>query len=571
MNIRQLYRPSSAKPMLLTLAATFALALCGSVQAQNSKMKPVAVVAFNSVSHLLEDANFVGSLGDQPRLADSVRPFVGMLQGLDNEKPIGLIVQSDGINPSGAICIPVTDVEMLLGGLGMFGVTSEDGPNGTKQIGVNGQTLFVRAANGWAFVSMMPQMLDNLPEDPSKLFSTLTKDYDIGVRVHVQNIPEAYTQMALGQVQSGMEAGMRKSDQESDEQFAARQKITKLQVEQIKQAVEDLDQLTFGIGVDSEQQRTYFDLGYTAIAGSKLADSIALNSDPKTNFAGFFQPDAAMMMSMASKIGKTDIAQFEQVYDTMLKQIGNGIENEAEDLSDKNRQIVKSAFGDFMAAFKATFQAGKMDAGAVLNVSPSSLSLVAGGYIADPSKVESGLKKLEGVIQEKEPKFSGIDWNSSSHADVKFHTFSVPIDEDDQDAKQAKQLFGDTIDVAIGIGKETVYFSLGRDCVKAIKNIMDASAASPQKSVPPMEMTLALAQIMETAEALADEKDKTQIRMMTNMLANETNGRDHLRVVVQPVSNGVRIRFEAEEGVLRAIGMAVMAAQMQAVEAGAGF
>ena len=56
--------------------------------------------------------------------------------------------------------------------------------------------------------------------------------------------------------------------------------------------------------------------------------------------------------------------------------------------------------------------------------------------------------------------------------------------------------------------------------------------------------------------------------MVATMLEENVEGRDHVRIVVQPIPNGARTRIEAEEGVLRAIGMAVMQAQMQAAGAG---
>jgi len=566
-----LSRPAAANSFLLAVAATCVFITStmfnGTAAHAQGKMKPIAVVALNSVSNLLEDVNFIGSLAGQPRMADQVRPFVGMLQGLNNDQPIGLVVQSDGVNHSGAICVPVTDLKMLLGGLGIFGVTSEDGANGTIEISAQGQTLFAREANGWALVSMMPQMLEGLPENPGQLFGALTKDYDLGVRVHVQNIPEAFKQMAISQLQSGMEAGMQKLDSESDEQFEARQEMTKLQVDQFKQGAQDLDELTFGIGIDSEKQRTIVDIAYTAIAGSKLAEQIAINSNPKTDFAGFFQPDAAMMMSFASRIRDSDVAQMEQMFVAIRKQVTASIDEEASSASDEEREIIKSAVEDFMQAFKATLQAGKMDGGAVLNLSPSSLSLVAGGFIGDPAKVESGIKKLTELAKKEDPKFPGVNWNASSHRDVQFHTLNIPIPAD-EDEPTARRLFGDTIDVAIGIGQKTAYFALGRDCLEAVKGVMDTSAASPQKSVPPMEMTFALAQIISAAATFADEDDRPQLEMIANMLTNEANGRDHVRMVAQPIPNGARFRIEAEEGVLRAAGMAAMAAQMEAAGAG---
>lgn len=557
--------------LLVALGAMFACS--DTAQAQVSKQKPVAIITVNSINHLLEDINFIGSLGGQPRLADSVRPIVGMLQGLDNDQPIGLVVQADEVSPSGALCIPVKDFEMLLGGMKMFGLTHVEGPDGLTQITVQGQQpLFAKQVGGWAFLSMMPQMLEQAPANPAALFGALTKDYDIGVRVHVQNIPEAFKQMALSQLQAGMEAGMKKLDSESDEQYEARKEMTKVQVEQLKQAAQDLDQLTFGIAVDGEQQRTFIDVVYTAVVGSKLAEQIALNSDPKTDFAGFVQPDAAMMMSFASKVGESDIAQMEQMFSAMQKQAETAIEDEADEATPEEREIMKSAISDFMSALKATLQAGKMDGGAVLNVSPSSLSLVAGGFVADPSKVESGIKKLTELAKKEDSKFPGVNWNASSHGDVQFHTMNIPIPEgDDEDEKNARKLFGDTIDVAIGIGRETAFFAMGRDCLESIKGIIETSAASPQKSVPPMEMSFALSQIMAAVEGFVDEDDRAPIEMINNMLGNEANGRDHVRIVVQPIPNGARTRIEAEEGVLRAIGMGVMAAQMEKMEAaGAG-
>lgn len=569
MNIHHFLKPFSAKPLLLAYAATFALLTCGSAQAQSSKAKPIAIVTLNSVNNLLEDVNFIGSLAGQPRMADQIRPFVGMMQGLDNDQPIGLVIQSDGVSPGGAICIPVTDFKMLVGGLQMFGVTSEDGPDGTVQINAQGQTLFAKEANGWAFISMMPQMLENLPADPGELFGTLTKEYDLGIRLHVQNIPEALKQMALSQLESGMQAGMKKLDSESDDQYEARKAMAEVQVDQLKQAAEELDELTLGIAIDGEQQRTFIDVVYTAIAGSNLAEKFALNSNPKTDFAGFYQPDAAMMVTFASKIGDADIAQMEQMFGALSKQISTAIEEEASTKSEGNNDLLKSAAEDFLQSVKATLKAGKMDGGAVLNVSPNSISLVAGGFNADPAKLESGIKKLVKVAEDEEEKFPGVNWNSGSHGDIQFHTINIPIPTGGDDEEKAHRLFGETVDIAFGIGKDAAYFAFGRDCVEAIKGIIDTSAASPQKSVPPMEMTFALSQIMGAAATFVDDDDKPQIEMIANMLTNEANGRDHVRIVVQPIPNGARTRIEAEEGVLRAIGMGAMAAQREA--AGAGF
>lgn len=559
-------------PLLLAAAASAALLLAPTqALAQGSKPKPIAVITLNSLDNLLEDINFVGSLAGQPRMADQVRPFIGMLQGLDTAQPVGLVLQADEVSPSGALCIPTKDLKMLLGGMQMFGVTNKEGPGGTVEIGAQGQTLFAKEAGGWAFLSMMPQMLENLPANPGQLFGDLTKDYDLSVRLHVQNIPEAYKETALSALEAGMESNMKRMEEESDEQFEARKQMAKLQVEQLKQAAQELDQLTVGMALDGQQQRTYLDIVYTAIPGSQLAEQIKSSSDAKTDYAGFFQPDAAMMLSFASKVKESDIGQIDQAFTAAYKQMVAKIDQEVEDASEEEKQVMKDLVSDIMGAFQATLKAGKLDGGMVVNVSPASFSLVIGGFIAEPGKIENSLKKFDELAKEKgKAEYPGIDWSSATHRNVKFHTLSMPIPEGN-DEENARQIFGNTVDAAIGIGPESVYFSLGRDCVDAVKNIIDASAAAPQKSIAPMEMSFSLRQIMETVAAFADEDDKAQVEMIANMLSNEANGSDHVRIVVQPIANGARTRIEAEEGVLKSIGMAAMAAQMKEMEAaGAG-
>jgi hypothetical protein len=304
---------------------------------------------------------------------------------------------------------------------------------------------------------------------------------------------------------------------------------------------------------------------YSAVAGTQLAEQMALNSDPTTKYSGFFNPDAAVTFSIASKISETDAAQVDQMYGAMLKQAYASIDEDADDLTEAQREVVKSAMADLMGSLTATLKAGKLDMGANAVASPDSLTIVGGGYNADPAKVESGLKKLAGVAEEKHPGKATVKWNADSHGDVNFHTISMPVPEGQ---KEPRQMFGETLEMAVGIGSDSVYFCLGRDCLAAAKQAIDDSKSAGEKSVPPMEMSVSVGQIMQVVAAFANESEKPQAEMIANMLANEALGRDHVRLSVTAVENGVRSRFEAEEGVLRAIGMAAMQAQMQQAEGG---
>ncbi len=550
--------------------------LAGFVQAQSAgETKPLAVVALSGYDALIEDINFAGSMAGNPQMGGMLEGMIMMftqgqgLVGFDKTKPIGIVVQSDGVDTGGVACLPVSDLDGFLAVLKGLDedMQIEDQGDGVKLLSAKGQEVFIREANGWAFVSPMQQMLDGLPDDPEKLLSTISQEYDLGARVHVQNIPELYRQMAVEALETGMQGGLNPLPNEPDEQFAAREEMAAAQIEQLKQLINDIDELTIGLALDGSEQRAYLDFVYTAVAGSKLAEQIAMYNDAKTNFAGFFQPDAAMMMSFASKMTEADIAQIDQMFGALRKQAKSAVEQEADLPSDEAREVVLSALDDFLDAVQSTLQAGMMDGGMVLNLAPNSVTFVAGGFIGEPAKVESGLKKIAEVVKEEED-FPGVQWNAENHGDVSFHTLSLPIPEQEE---ESRQMFGETIDVAVGIGKQSVYFAMGRNCLEAAKSVIDASAAEPQKSVPPMEMTVSLKQIMEMVAAFADEGDQEMLQSIAAMLGNEAVGRDHVRFVTQTVPNGIRTRIEAEEGVLRAIGMAVMQKQMEATGAGQGF
>ncbi|MEM9658482.1 MAG: hypothetical protein AAF961_08985, partial [Planctomycetota bacterium] len=500
-------RIGSAAALCLLLVATAAVTPT-SAQAQNQQLKPMAVIALSGYDALMVDVDFVGSLAGAPGASQQAEQMLAMftggkgLAGLDKAQPIGAVVQSDGMSiGGGAVMLPVTDLEELLGVAAPFGVMAEDAGQGVTKIMAQGQTLFAKSEGGWAFLAPAPQMLNGAPADPATLLGGLAKEYDLAVQFNVQNVPEAYRQLAVETMSEAARQGMRQEADESDADFAEREEQMEAQLDELKSVIEDVDQVTLGVSVDAEQARTYLDFEITALPGTKLADQMAENSSPTTNFAGFFQPDAAMMMSFASKVTDADQTQMQQMFETLRMQARKAIDDEADLPNDQARNVMKEAFDDFIDAFKATIESGVMDGGAVLNLSPGALTFVAGGFVGEPSKIEDGLKKMAELAKEEED-FPGVQWNAGSHAGVEFHTMSLPIPEDEA---EPRKLFGDAVEMAVGIGKESVFFAAGKDCLAATKQIIDESASNRGKPIANMEMTFALSQILEAVEPMADE------------------------------------------------------------------
>lgn len=541
----------------------------------SGELKTLAVIAVAPYEKLLSDITFLGSLAGKPEAGQMIEGGIAFftqgkgLTALDKTKPWGVIVQTDGAAFMPVACLPVTKPDDLFALATAYGAQVNDGEDGLKEVVLpNQQTIFVKHEAGWAFVSNSAASLAPLPGDPQAILEKVTKEYDIAATVSVKDVPEMYREFAVQAMQAGMQQQMNQQADESDEQYELRQKMAETQMAQMVRMVNEMDSLTFGWAIDAEQQRTYMDFTYLAKAGSKLAEQITAYEEPRTNFAGFYQADAAATVTIATKADPKliaeDIEQFNTMMQTMRAQFNKAVDDNDQIDDPQAREAIKAAATDWFDAFEATMKAGHLDAGAALHVGPKSMTLVAGMRVKDPQKIESGLKKME-TAAKKSPEFPGIQWNAASHAGVNFHTLTVPIPEEQE---APRRLFGSEATIAVGIGPEAIYIAGGEEGLVAVKKAIDASAAEPNKAVPLFELAVSLGPIVQMAAAQAEDDDqKAILEAVARMLRDEAQGRDHIRAVGQVVPNGLRYRFEAEEGVLRAIGKGASEAQRRALQA----
>ena len=207
-------------------------------------------------------------------------------------------------------------------------------------------------------------------------------------------------------MKSGMEDGLKKKDDESDEEYDSRRKVAEAQVAQLEAMVNEIDEVDRRLGHRLRSSKRRSSISPTASCPTARWPSRSpATAQPKTNFAGFFQPDAAATLSFASQADpetiKENIEQMRATMDTMRKQAEKAIDEEEDIPDDETRTAVKAAMGDFMDAFQATMESGQMDGGAALHLGADKLTLVAGAQIKDPAKFESGLKKLAAHRRER--------------------------------------------------------------------------------------------------------------------------------------------------------------------------
>jgi hypothetical protein len=531
------------------------------------ELKTIAVVALSGYDDIMANVSYVGGLVGQPEATQTIEGMLNLftqnkgLAGVDKTRPWGMVLQTDGMQFVPVGCLPVTSLDEVLELAMGFGVMADDAGDGVKELAMDDRSLFVKQVGDWAFLSQSPDALATAPADPLTVLKPLVEDYAVGVNVKVPNVPEMYRQIAVQQMRQGMEQGLQRLPDETDEEFDARREMTEAQLENLVQMIEEIDELTLGWAVAPDQKKTFIEFILTAVPGSKTAKQLTASSGSKTNFAGFMQPDAAATMLVSQQVPPEMIAEQAEQMKAMMKtfrqQAAKAIDEESELPNQEAKDTMKSAIDDFMSAAEATIATGQTDVGAVLHIQPDSFTLVAGGHLVETDKVESGLKKVMSLA-EQEPDFPGVKWNAEEYGGLKFHTVEVPIPADEE---EARQMFGDKLNVAVGLGPTSAILTVGKDNLAAAKKVLDQSKAEAGKEVKPALMSLSLGKIMKVAAAFADEQEAPQVKAVADMLESQGEGMDHIRVEADLIQNGLKYRFEAEEGVIKAIGAGVGYAQ----------
>lgn len=516
--------------------------------------KPVVVAAFSGYAELKRDLTYLGTLAGSPEIADQLEGMLNVftnglgLKGLDKDRPWGASVSISPDQQKYPILafLPVDDLASLLMSLGNFGVAPGEPKDGIYEVKKNATSTFVKQQGKWAYLAQDAASLAVVPADPLKMLRGLDKQYDLAVSVNISNIPQGLRDMGIFLLRSAYEQQMRQNAGDS-EQDQLQQQFQRAQLEQLVKAINELDQLTLGFSIDAKASHTVLDLAMTALPGSDLAKDLASSgtTDAASQFSGFRLPDAILSLHLNSTASESDVEQVEGTLAGLRAKVGEQIDND-QNLDDPQvKAKAKELIGKLLDVLAETIKQGHLNGGlAVVGELP--ITIVAGGLVADGNKVEQVAKSFFELTADDpgqpKPKFD-VD----KHQGVRFHSLSVPVDENSEHADDIKQALGETIDVVLGFGKDRFYIGIGQEALPTIKKVIDASLKPSTEKLSPLTISLALSPVLK----IAGEKGNPQAAMFAEQLAG---GKDHVNITLETIDNGVRYRIEAEEGVNKLIG-----------------
>ena len=549
------------KRILLSMLAVAILSMggLGADLAPAQELQTVATMSISGYDELLADVDFIGKLGDNAELAQGLEGMLQMmtqgkgLAGLDKTKPIGAVVQTDGMGFPAYAFVPVTDLAALLDVLmGLQGAEAPEEPaDGIYELQLDGPPLFATQKGGWAFVSNAKETLANVPDDPSLLLAGLSDKYDVAVRASVKNVPAPVKQMAKAQMGFIAQMGMQQNPGETDDEYAVRKSVMNRGVKQVTTLIDEVDELLLGVAVDRDAGTSFLEFEITALDGTKTAGQFAEMAEATTDFAGFDLPGAAVTANMSSTLSDEDLEQMKdslaQMRATALKELEN------QGLDGDEAAMATGLMNDLLDVADATLAGRKLDAGMVVMLQPGSATFVAGGAVAKGDTLDALLKKLIEMGAAEQPGIAQlIKLDAETHQGVRLHTFSMPTPD-----PEAAKAIGDTVEVVVGINDTSVYVAAGSDAISTLKQVIDQSKAQPGKKIPPMRIAVAATPIAGFVAASAPDDDPS--KMMAGMVAGmlqQAGGADKLTITVDGITNGARMRLELEKGLMQLVGMA---------------
>ncbi|OYP36690.1 hypothetical protein [Rhodopirellula sp. MGV] len=505
--------------------------------------QPVVVVSVASISKLTADVNHVTTLAGQPQFGGIFAMMTGMYaQGIDTSRPIGVLVPLAGGMPQPIVVLPTSDIRSIL-----KRIETQTGPvdeldDGTLVLTVNRNTVFIKQNGNNAIAAPSKDVLGLVPADPSAFFAGMGDDYNVAVKLQVQQIPMELRNVAIDSMRQGFEQAM--ANQPDNE---ASREMAESSIEQLEQLIRDADQLFFGININQEGRHIALDASFTAVPGSKLAAMYGGQQAIPSRFASVINESAAAYLHSATSISPEAITQAKSSLGNATTMIRGAIEAEG-NMPPQQIEEIEQYMGRFFAIITESIEEGKADMGLMVNAGTDKFNAVLGFFIADGEDFAALAKDLATKVPDVDdaPRFS---FDVGKHGDVTMHLIEADIPEYEH---ELRSMFGDTLKVHIGTAPKAIYLAIGRDSEGVLNQFIDAGNSSDNGNRPLGQFKMKLMPFLELARSV-DPRVAEKLEPIIASL-NASSDKGTITMVTDSIDNGSNVSIKVGESLIEAIG-----------------
>jgi hypothetical protein len=514
-----------------------------------SAPKPAVVVSIAKFSEQLKDIEYILTASGFAQMKFMAKAMIsGYTKGLDPNKDAGVLLyfEEDSETPDFLGFVPVEDIDEMLDVVATV-MEVEENDDFITAVADDGTEILIKEQNGYAYMSNKKGRLGSLPDNPEQLVGDIAGKYNLSAQVFGQRIPEKLRTQLLDTIKDSSEQALDAMDEGI--QTELQKKNLEMQMRQMKMMLTESDRLLIGMKADAESKRMTTDVEFTALPGSKLAKMMTESkASAPSRFTGFLMDGATFTTNSCARLGKEEAEQYSSMLEDLQKAAIEEMDADG-DMSEQDLAVVEKAMGEIADVLKATMKEGLLDTGAVLMLKDGEINFAGGAQIADPKKLESTIKDLVAMAEEKMDGEIEVNLNSGNHKNVTFHEIQIPVPDDEEEVRDA---IGDQIEVIVGIGTKEVYIGIGSNPMATLKAGMDGT----QMAKEIMQYNLYLQPIMEFAANM--EGDET-VEAMAEALKEA--GNDRISMTSDLIENGMKMQFELQDGILGLIKVGFDAAQ----------
>ena len=549
---------SSYRRVLYAGAMLLALAVPSQrqLQAQSSdgaSEEPVIVVTMGSLNKLMQDVNYVSGLAGQPQAGGLFAMMAGTFtQGIDTTQPIAITVPLVDGMPQPMALIPTPDVKTVLNRLEAQTGPVDELNDGTLVIAVGVNTIYIKQQGDWAILAPDRDVLNLAPSDPASIFGDEADQYDLSVKLKMQQVPAPIRGMITAQMRQGFEQAM--AQQNTPDAESARE-VAEASLTQIEQLITDTDEMEFGFNVDQSGKTVDFKARFTAVEGTDLGEVMASQQAIPSNFSSVIRPDAAAFYHSSAAIGPESVTQAKASLQTAKDSVAGLLEAQGELPPDLQDEVIKY-LNQILDVGIASVSEGKSDIGAMLMAGENNLQFALGTFVADGNEVARIAKEIGGKVGSipGAPRFS---FDRSVHNDVTLHLIEIDIPAYEE---EAQAVFGETFEIHIGTGEKAVYLAFGNESEKLLMDFIDTAGSDSSSNRPVGQLQFSLLPLLQFAQSFNSE-DIT-MAMIDSLSRSSDSGK--IMLIQESIPNGVEVRFSIGEGLMQAAGAAARQGQLEA-------
>ena len=496
-----------------SVVASFFASLVLTVAAQAADMRTVAVVSVADLDTAVKTLKAVTTEAGYPDAMAQADMMIPMfLQGLDTKQPIGIVIQADDESFAGYAFLPIADISAMPA-LSMFVAGGEKQADGSILIPLGHPMVpsaYLKQSGKWAFVSLT-ELPKTLPTDPAKLLEGMDKQYLIGVKANIANLPKELCLDTMNGIR--VMAEMSAATESDAEGIAAT-------FDQIEMVLEQVKTLNIGIGVSADND-IIMETTTDAVAGTVLAADIQSMMTFKTGQIGFYQPEGSIgSVLLTGVLNEILKRQYKAQLSSFFEGAREGIEDG--DLVDADEiDAAKTILSNVEAMLLSTIESGKVDAGVTWQANGT---MLVGATIQDGNKLKEAFEQSILAVPEDFQKYLKInesELEGYAVSSIVVPVADLPLPEEDESIQQFRDK---TLTAQIGIKDTAIAVALGWDSNVKADFAKAISASKSPAAVPKQYMVVTPYYLGELFESIAPKDDPQVQKLIDMMTAFGTSG-----------------------------------------------